>query len=429
MQIHVVSKGQSVFEIANTYGTTIQAIIDANELETPNQLVVGQALVIPIVGHFYYVQPGDSLYTIASEFGLSAQELAQVNNISIDRPLDVGFRLYIPAPQQKPPITSIGYIQPTGSTVSQALINAATNNTPYLTYLAPFNYRANRDGSLNPPLLDNFEEIARRNNARLMMVVTNLEMGSFSRELGHILLTVQHVQNNLLDNIVNTAITHGYKDVHFDFEYLPPEDREAYNAFLRKAKERFSQAGLTLSTAVAPKTSAGQVGSLYAAHDYAAHGDIADFVILMTYEWGYSAGPAQAVSPLDQVRKVAEYALTEMPAEKIVLGQNLYGYDWTLPFVEGGEYARAISPQQAIAIARENNTAIQYDQTAQAPFFTYYNSSGSEHEVWFEDARSIQAKFDLIKELDLRGIAYWKLGLSFPQNWLLLPNNFTITKL
>jgi len=429
VQIHVVSKGQSVFDIASTYGTTVQAIIDANELETPNQLVVGQALVIPIMGHFYYVQPGDSLYTIAREFGLSTQELAQINNISIDRPLDVGFRLYIPAPQQKPPITSIGYIQPTGSTVSQALINAAANNTPYLTYLAPFNYHANRDGSLTPPPLDNLREIARNNNAQLMLVVTNLERGNFSSELGHILLTVQHVQNNLLDNIVNTAVTEGYKDVHFDFEYLPPEDREAYNSFLRRAKERFSQAGLTLSTAVAPKTSAEQTGTLYTAHDYAAHGEIADFVILMTYEWGYSAGPAQAVSPLDQVRKVAEYALTEMPAEKIVLGQNLYGYDWTLPFVEGGEYARAISPQQAIAIARKNNTVIQFDQTAQAPFFTYYDSSGSEHEVWFEDARSIQAKFDLIKELDLRGIAYWKLGLSFPQNWLLLENNFTVTKL
>ena len=429
MQIHVVSKGQSVFNIATTYGTTVQAIVDANELETPNQLVVGQALVIPIMGHFYYVQPGDTLYAIARMFGLSTQELARVNNISIDRPLDVGFRLYIPAPQQKPPITSIGYIQPTGSTVSQSLINAATNNTQYLTYLAPFNYHANRDGSLTPPPLDNLRKIARNNNAQLMLVVTNLERGNFSSELGHILLTVQHVQNNLLDNIVNTAVTEGYKDVHFDFEYLPPEDREAYNSFLRKAKERFSQAGLTLSTAVAPKTSAEQAGTLYTAHDYAVHGEIADFVILMTYEWGYSAGPAQAVSPLDQVRKVAEYALTEIPAEKIVLGQNLYGYDWTLPFVEGGEYARAISPQQAITIARKNNTAIQFDQTAQAPFFTYYDSSGSEHEVWFEDARSIQAKFDLIKELDLRGIAYWKLGLSFPQNWLLLENNFTVTKL
>ena len=89
-----------------------------------------------------------------------------------------------------------------------------------------------------------------------MLVVTNLEGGQFSAELGHIILTVQSVQNTLLDNIINTATSGGYKDVHFDFEFLPSNDREAYNAFLRKAKQRLSQAGLLMSTALAPKTSA-----------------------------------------------------------------------------------------------------------------------------------------------------------------------------
>lgn len=149
----------------------------------------------------------------------------------------------------------------------------------------------------------------------------------------------------------------------------------------------------------------------------------------MTYEWGYSYGPPMAVSPLNSVRDVVEYAVSEIPSEKIMLGQNLYGYDWTLPFVEGGEAARAVSPQQAVNIAWENNVAIQYDTTAQAPYFMYADESGQEHEVWFEDARSIQAKFDLIREFQLLGISYWKLGLAFPQNWLLLNNEFDIRKL
>ena len=94
-----------------------------------------------------------------------------------------------------------------------------------------------------------------------------------------------------------------------------------------------------------------------------------DFVVIMTYEWGYSAGPPMAVSPIGPVRQVLEYAKTEIPANKIMMGQNLYGYDWTLPFVKGGAYARAISPQTAISLARENHAFIEYDYTAQAPFF------------------------------------------------------------
>lgn len=428
MQIHVVQQGDNLFNIANTYNTSIQKLSDANELDAPNNLVVGQTLVIPIVGQFYFVQPGDSLYSIAQKFGMSYQELASINNFPVDNIIPVGYSLYIP-PQPKREITSSAYIEPFGNTVSETLINAATKTTPYLTYLATFSYNVNRDGTLTAPPLDDLKQIADGNNTALMLVVTNLEAGAFNAELGHIILTVQAVQTTLLDNIINTAQTVGFTDVHFDFEFLPAADREAYNTFLRTAKDRLSQAGLQMSTALAPKTSATQSGQWYEAHDYKAHGEIADFVVLMTYEWGYSGGPPMAVSPISEVRKVVDYALTEIPANKILLGQNLYGYDWTLPHVPGGELARALSPQQAITLARQQHAEIQFDEGAQAPFFIYTDEQGNQHEVWFEDARSIQAKFNLIKELGLRGIAYWKLGLAFPQNWLLLQDQFTIQKL
>ncbi|WP_337020038.1 LysM peptidoglycan-binding domain-containing protein, partial [Oceanobacillus massiliensis] len=356
MQIHVVSQGENLSSIANTYNSTAAAITDANELDAPNDLVVGQALVIPIVGQFYFVQPGDSLYSIGNRFGISYLELSRINNIPVELTLPVGFRLYIPE-ANKPPITSYAYIEPFGDTVSETLENAAVKNSPYLTYLALFSYQVNRDGSLNPPPIGNLRETADSNNTAMTMVVTNLEEGGFSDELGHIILTVQAVQNTLLDNIVNTATAGGFKDVHFDFEFLLAEDREAYNRFLRRARERLSQQNLLLSTALAPKTSAEQTGQWYEAHDYAAHGEIVDFVVLMTYEWGYSYGPPLAVSPINEVRRVIEYATSEIPSNKILMGQNLYGYDWTLPFVEGGPAADAVSPQQAITIARENNVA------------------------------------------------------------------------
>lgn len=427
MQIHVVARGDTLFTIANTYNTSIFSITEANELETPN-LVVGQALVIPIVGRYYFVQPGDTLFSVARQFDISREELAQINNIQLNAVLPVGLRLYIP-PRPRPSITSFAYVEPIGDTVSEVLENAVEKNSPLLTYLAPFSYRVNRDGSLTAPPLNRFREIAENNQTNLSFVVTNLEGDSFSSELANIILTVQAVQNRLIDEIINTATAGGFQDVHFDFEFIPQDDREAYNDFLRKIKPRLEQAGLLLSTALAPKTSATQQGLLYEAHDYKAHGEINNFVVLMTYEWGYSAGPPLPVSPINEVERVLTYAITEIPANKILMGQNLYGYDWTLPFVRGESFARAVSPQQAIRIARENNAAIQYDETAQAPFFHYYDNQGREHIVWFEDARSIQAKFDLIKRLDLRGIAYWKLGLSFPQNWLLLNDNFMITKI
>jgi spore germination protein len=427
MQIHVVQAGQSIFEIAQIYNSTVSAIVGANEIPNPNDLVVGQTMVIPIVGSYYWVQSGDSLYSIARRFGINYQTLAQVNRIPATRPLSIGFKLYIP-PRPKRSAEINAYVEPLGGTVTPALEQSARKAAPFLTYLAPFNFRIQRNGTLQAPPLNNFSAIARANKATLMMVVTNLEAGQFSAELGRIILTNQEVQNRLLDNIIATAKRLNFSDIHFDMEFLPPELKENYANFLRKAKARLSAEGLLMSVALAPKTSATQVGEWYTAHDYRAIGRIADFVVLMTYEWGFSGGPPMAVSPINQVRKVIEYALTEMPASKIMMGQNLYGYDWTLPFVPGGQYAKAVSPQRAIEIAAENNVPIRYDTTAQAPYFNYTDAQGKQHRVWFEDARSIQAKFNLVKELGLRGVSYWKLGLSFPQNWLLIENNFDVVK-
>lgn len=410
------------------YGTTVQSIVDANQIPEPSRLVIGQALVIPIVGSFYYVQPGDSLWSISQRFGINYSTLAQVNGINANQPLMVGMRLYIPS-QPKTNAEILAYLEPRGTTVSDMLLDQAREAGPYLTYLALFSYQARRDGSLQAPPSQGVREVASESGTALAMVITNLENSQFSGELASDIFQSTAVQDLLLDNIIKEAQRiGGFKDIHFDFENLGSNQRVPYNNFLRRAVEKLHAAGFTVSTALAPKTRADQPGPWYEAHDYKAHGEIVDFVMLMTYEWGYSAGPPMAVSPINEVERVVRYALTEIPANKILLGQNLYGYDWTLPFVQGGPYAVALSPQRAIEIAKRYNAAIQYDMRAQAPFFEYYDEQGRAHIVWFEDARSIQAKFNLVKQYQLRGVGYWKLGLPFPQNWLLIGSNFNVVK-
>lgn len=427
MQIHVIEQGETLNSIAKLYNTTAQAIIAVNEIPAPYTLVVGQALIIPIVGQFYFVSLGDSLYKIAQKFGINVADLARVNGITQNQILNVGTKLYIP-PLPKRDAEFNAYIEPIGEVVNQNLINSARIASPYLTYLAPFSFQILRDGNLREPLLNDFATIATNNRTVLMMVVTNLEGGQFSGDLGQVILSDVSLQNKLLDNIIETAKRLNFRDVHFDLEFIPVDQRENYLKFLRLAKQRLSRENILMSVALAPKTSAEQLGQWYEAHDYKGIGAIADFVVLMTYEWGYSGGPPRAVSPINEVKKVIDYAVTTMPPQKIMLGQNLYGYDWTLPYVEGGEYAKAVSPQAAIELAKTYQVPIEYDTTSQAPYFNYVDDENKEHIVWFEDARSIQTKFDLVKQYGLRGVSYWKLGLAFPQNWLLIDDNFNVVK-
>ena len=177
--------------------------------------------------------------------------------------------------------------------------------------------------------------------------------------------------------------------------------------------------GLPVLAALAPKTRPDQPGLLYEAHDYALLGAAADYVLLMTYEWGYTYGPPMAVAPLPNVRQVLDYAVTVIPREKIYLGIPNYGYDWPLPFVQGETRARSISNQEAVAIAVANGAEIQFDERAQSPWFRY-TREGVEHQVWFEDARSMSAKLRLIQEYGLWGAGYWNLMRPYPQGWTVL---------
>lgn len=426
LQIHVVQRGESLYRIAQAYGLPYEEVATANEIPNPSQLVVGQALVIPIEGSYVIVQSGDSLYKIAQLYGTSVDRLAQLNHISQNEVLQIGQPLKIPS-HEKQRINSFLYIEPRDP-VAESMINEVSNRVKDLTFLGMFSYEVHRDGTLTQPKTDNILQIAKDASVTNALVVSNLEDFAFNADLAHALFINEAAQNQLFGNLIQIANDEGYGEIHFDFELLYPEDRELYTNFLRKARDRFHQAGFKISAAVAPKSSDVTTG-IYGAHDYAALGEILDYVMLMTYEWGYTYSNPQAVSPIQPVRSVLNYAISVIPKEKIFLGQNLYGYDWASPFPpQGGPPAKALSPQQAIATALRYNAEIYYDERAQAPYFKYYDEHGLFHEVWFEDARSIQAKFDLIKELGIGGIMYWKLGLAFPQNWLLLHDNFIVQK-
>jgi len=130
-----------------------------------------------------------------------------------------------------------------------------------------------------------------------------------------------------------------------------------------------------------------------------------------------------AVAPIDQVRRVVEYAVSVIPKEKISMGIPNYGYDWPLPYEQGVTKAKTISNLEAIQIAIDNGAEIQYDEVAQSPYFNY-QQAGVEHVVWFEDVRSLKAKFDLIREFDLSGAGYWQFMNYFRVNWLLMNTMF-----
>jgi spore germination protein len=206
-----------------------------------------------------------------------------------------------------------------------------------------------------------------------------------------------------------------------DFERLPVEDRALYNDFLRQAADRLRGAGLLLATAVAAPRHASDLGEWSAAHDHRFHGEVADFVVLMAYQWTRPEGRPRAALP--DVRAAVRFALERMPAEKLMLGVPLYGYERRM---DGAGKTRSLSVGRALELAERHGAEIEYDSREEAPFFRYRDDAGVERVVWFEDRRSLHAKLDVVRAFGLRGVSLWRLPAGYDPVWELIDELFAV---
>lgn len=374
----------------------------------------------------YVVKANDTVNGIAGLFGVNAEEIIFANQLLFPYEITIGQALLIPVGERQPArsIFASGYAYPF---ISRWVLE---QTLPFLSALPIFSYGFTPEGELIPPRLDEtwMIQAAQQFGTNAILTLTPFGAdGMFNNRLISAIVNNPVSIENLIQNLLITMREKGYMGVDIDFEYILASDRDSFTSFVWQVAETMRANGYHTSVALAPKSSANQVGLLYEGKDYRALGEAADHVLLMTYEWGYTYGPPMAVAPLNQVRRVVEYALTEIPAQKIDLGIPNYGYDWQLPFTRGGSKAVTLGNVQAARLAVEKGVPIEFDTLAESPFF-HYIQDGITHEVWFEDVRSLQAKFGLIKEYSLRGCGYWQIMQWFRANWLLLADNFYITK-
>ena len=95
--IYIVKKGDNLFDIAASKGVTVNEIKKANNLKT-DVLQIGQVLNIPAPSSGeinYIVQKGDNLYTIANKYDVTIDDIKKLNKLSTNT-LQIGQVLKIP---------------------------------------------------------------------------------------------------------------------------------------------------------------------------------------------------------------------------------------------------------------------------------------------------------------------------------------------
>lgn len=413
MEIYVVKSGDTLQSIAGQFGVSAARLAYDNEI-IGNQLVAGQALLVVRPEIVYTIEDGDTLQNIANKFSVSVLEIVRNNSYLLNEDFLLPGRQIVISfeDMENRKLEIFGYAYPF---IRQEILE---ESCLYIGELLPFSYGYNEDGSLISMNDDRLLNTAVRFGNRKRMVLTPLDRYErFNNQLVVKLLSDMQMQNILLANILQVMEEKGYEALDIDFEFIPGEYRQSYISFITDVRTQLNAAGYRVSVAVPPKVSDGQPGLLYEGIDYAGIGAAADSVFLMTYEWGYKYGPPMAIAPIPSVRKVLDYAVSVILVDKIDMGIPNYAYDWPLPYERGNTVAETIGNLEAVRRAAYYGAEILYDDEAQAPYY-YYTRDGIAHVVWFEDVRSIQAKYNLIAEYGFKGAGYWNLMRDFRQNWL-----------
>jgi spore germination protein len=203
----------------------------------------------------------------------------------------------------------------------------------------------------------------------------------------------------------------GYDGIDIDFEHAKSSNRDLFSAFVADLGKAVQSRGKVFSVTIPGKR---RDLPSWGGYDYAALGAAADRVKIMTY--GYSGTwtdyPGGPIAPTDWIVKVLDYAITQMPADKIQLGIPFYGYDWS----DDGQRAKSVTFSRSGTLLASTGAVVTYEPSRGESHFEY-TTNGVKHSVWFSDEQSVAAKAALVKRYGLKGLAIWALGYGEQPVW------------
>ncbi|HVJ49361.1 glycosyl hydrolase family 18 protein [Desulfitobacterium sp.] len=250
---------------------------------------------------------------------------------------------------------------------------------------------------------------------KALVVITNLRAdGQFSTALLSQLVRDPAFSTRVYQNIRNLLNQYRLDGVNLDLEKAAVQDRNLYTQFIYNWTMRLKQENYWVSMDVPAKTGEDSTDIWKGAFDYQALGQIVDEIVLMTYEEHWPGSPPGSVASLPWVNQVLDYALINIPTQKVNLGVPLYGYDWVQ-----GNRAKVVSHRRATELARRFGAPLRWDAQQHSTFFRY-ESEGKQHTVYFEDVRSLKEKLDLATRRGIKGVALWEMNLSYPELWTTL---------
>ena len=425
MTIHIVQPGETIYSISEFYKIPVDRLIMENGITNPDNLAIGQTIVIVQPETLYTVQAGDTLDSIAEQYSITPMEILRNNPHLSEGELYPGETIVI-SYQTDRSIT----IATSGYTFSYIDKSVLIKTLPFLTYLTIFNYRATAEGEIIATGDDTelIQLATAYGVAPMMFVSTITEEGMVNLEANNAILNNPSVQDRIIDNALQNLKMKGYYGINLYVEDITYDNINRIADYIKKASEVFHSEGFRIVITITPAVNIEGPNVGFEKVDYSKLSEYVEGIIFASYDWARTFSYPSSIFPVNVLRELLDYTVSIIPSELIFLGVTTLGYDWTLPYVPGATGATAITNENAIRLAAENGTPIQYNDAAQSPYFYYMDSDGVMHVVWFKDARSYDARASLVAEYNLQGLSIWTIMRFDAQMWLIINTQYYIEK-
>ncbi len=227
------------------------------------------------------------------------------------------------------------------------------------------------------------------------------------------ILTHTSSRDNLVNNLISSAIQYNLDGINVDFESVDPAVGDSYIQFIRELSLKCANNGIVLSVD-------NYVPTAYTAfYDRAEQALFADYICVMAYD-EYYGGSSEAgpTASLKYVREGIEKTLEEVPAEQVILGMPFYTRVWCLTSTDEGDkltsYAAGMREQQNL-VSVNGATPVWIESLGQ--YYVEYENGNSLYRMWMEDTASLEQKLSAMDSYGLAGGAFWKLGLEQSTIW------------
>ena len=248
-----------------------------------------------------------------------------------------------------------------------------------------------------------YDLIKQTKGLRVMPMLTNNINGKWDGAVLSRILNNRSKSEKLINDLYKWIKSEGFAGINIDFEELVENDNSILTKFLKKLSDRFHAGGLLTSVDVMPFNED---------YDYAALAAHTDYIFLMAYDQYTSSTKPGPISGQKWIEAAVDQIVQKVPIPKLVLCIAGFGYDWP----KGGE-GSDVTYQQALSIAKENNSKIIYDNDSYNLYFTYKDKLGHEREVHFTDAATNFNSIRFSTEYGFAGTALWRMGSEDSRLW------------